>query len=360
MVSHCWWLVEEEEDTGLTNVVESTTWQNNTTANTANTTSPSEDDDGAIWTIFAPVTMVSGWELDVPEAVTSSPVTQRTQLSLEVPESQPSVTKTPAPKPIVQPSESSLLISVATVSNGTTYVTIAPTAHLEEHSGIILIRPEGGTASPTLGIVGSQLVDLPSNTGSAATHDDQDDSASSSDAGSNGNAEQNSLALIHVGDTPLSAGGSPVTFDGNTYSLVPTGSAVVVNGNTVSFSTNSRGQVVPAETATSGRSDSGTNDADAEALGNLSVVSAEATSTDNGAQGTGSATSTGNSGNSGSSGTTDSGNSNGNDNDEDAEATGSNTSDAPATQSENAGAAIAVEWSLCAILGGIGMLVAML
>jgi hypothetical protein len=341
---------------GLTTLLESKAWQSNNTVtidNTANTTSISEEDHK--WTIFAPVTMVTAESLDIPGFTTSSPVTQRTQLSLEVPESQPSATRTPAPKPIVQPSESSLLISVATVSGGKTYVTIAPSAHLG-HSGTILVRPEGGTASPTFGIVGSELVDLPANTGSAATHQDHHDSVSNT--GSNGNAEQHSPGIVMVGNTPLSPGGSPVTFDGNTYSLEPTGSTVVINGNTVSFSTNSRGQVVPVETATSGQSDSETNGANTKALGKLSVVSATATVTGGGSQGTGSATSTGNSGNSGSSKTTNSGS--GSDNngrtDEDKEATGTNTSDAPANQSDNAGAVLAAEWSLSAILGAVGIL----
>jgi hypothetical protein len=302
---------------------------------------------------------VSEAELDVPEATTSSPVTQRTQLSLEVTESQPSATRTPAPEPIIQPSGNSLLIPVATVSGGKTYVSIAPSAHFE-YSGTILVKPVGGTASPTLGIVGSELVELPANTGSAATHHDQDDSGShaGSDSDSNGNAEQPSPAIILVGDTPLSAGGSPVTFEGNTYSLEPTGSAVVVNGNTVSFSTNSRGQVVPIETATSGQSNDGTSDADTEALGKLSLVSAEATATGEGAQGTESATSIGTTGNSGSSGTTNSGgsnNNNGGGDDEDREATGTNTSDTPATQSDNAATPIAAEWSLSVMLGAVGV-----
>jgi hypothetical protein len=347
--------VEDEGDTGLTIVVESKARQTNstaTTANAANTTSTSEEDHK--WTVFAPVTMVSGWDLEAPGATTSSPVTERTQLSLELPESQASATRTPAPKPIVQPSESSLLIPVATVSGGKTYVTIAPSAHLE-HSGTILVRPEGGTASPTLGIVGSELVDLPANTGSAAAHHGQHDSGSS--AGSNDNGEQALPADILVGDKPLSAGGSPITVDGTTYSLEPTGSAVVINGNTVSFSTNSRGQVVPVETASSGQSDSDKNDTDTEALGKLSAVSATATATGEGAQGTASATSTGNSVNGGSSQTTGSGSSSSNnDGSDDEEATGTNTSDAPATQSDNAGAAIAAEWSLSAILGAVGLL----
>jgi hypothetical protein len=304
---------------------------------------------------------VSEAELDVPEATTSSPVTQRTQLSLEVTESQPSATRTPAPVPIVQPSENSLLIPVATVSGGKTYVSIAPSAHFE-YSGTILVKPVGGTASPTLGIVGSELVELPANTGSAATHHDQDDSGShaGSDSDSNGNAEQPSPAIILVGDTPLSAGGPPVTLDGNTYSLEPTGSAVVINGNTVSFSTDSRGQVVPIETATSGQSNDGTSDADTEALGKLSLLSAEATATGEGAQGTASTTSTGTAGNSGSSGTTNSGSSNNNNNgggdDEDQEATGTNTSDTPVTQSDNAAAPIAAEWYLSVMLGAVGVL----
>jgi hypothetical protein len=302
---------------------------------------------------------VSEAELDVPEATTSSPVTQRTQLSLELTEPQPSATRTPAPEPIVQPSENSLLIPVATVSGGKTYVSIAPSAHFE-YSGTILVKPVGGTASPTLGIVGSELVELPAKTGSAATHHDQDDSGShaGSDSDSNGNAEQPSPAIILVGDTPLSAGGPPVTLDGNTYSLEPTGSAVVINGNTVSFSTNSRGQVVPIETATSGQSNDGTSDADTEALGKLSLVSAEATATGEGAQGTESATSTGTTSNSGSSGTTNSGgsnNNNGGGGDEDREATGTNTADTPATQSDNAATPIAAEWSLSVMLGAVGV-----
>jgi len=347
---------------------ESQAWQNNSTAittNTANTTTTSEEDHK--WTVFAPVTMVSEWDLDVPDAVTSSPVTERTQLSLEVPESQASATETPTLKPIVQPSETSLLIPVATVSNGKTYVTIAPTAHLE-HSGTILVRPEGGTASPTLGIVGSELVDLPAKTGSAAAHNDQSNSASNAgpNAGSNGNPEQSSPAIVLVGDTTLSAGGSPVTVDGTTYSLEPTGSAVVINGNTVSFSTNSRGQIVPVETASSDQPDNGSNDADTKALGKLSVASATATATGQGAQGTASATSTRNSGNGGSSQTTGSGSSGGSSgsssddsddgDDEDREATGTSTSDEPATQSDNAGASVAVEWSLAAVLGAVGLL----
>ena len=122
----------------------------------------------------------------------------------------------------------------------------------------------------------------------------------------------------------------------------------------VSFSTNSRGQVVPVETGSSGQSESGTNDADTEALGKLSAVSATATATGEGAQGTASATSTGSSGNGGSSQATGSGsNSNGGD---DEEATGTNTPDAPASQSDNAGAVIAAEWSLSVVLGAVGML----
>jgi hypothetical protein len=361
MVSRCWWLAEEEGDIGLTTTaIESKAWQSNNTVtidNTANTTSTSEEDHK--WTIFAPVTMVTAESLDIPGFTTSSPVTQRTQLSLEVPESQPSATRTPAPKPIVQPSESSLLISVATVSGGKTYVTIAPSAHLE-HSGTILVRPQGGTASPTLGIVGSELVDLPENTGSAASNEDHHYSVSNT--GSNGDEEQNSPAIILVGDRPLSPGGSPITFEGNTYSLEPTGSAVVINGNTVSFSTNSRGQVVPVETATSGQSDNDINDADTEALDKLPAMSATATATATGerAKGTAYATSTRTSSNVGSSGTTNSGSgsnsSNNNSAGEDREATGTNTSDAPATQSDNAAAPIAADWSLSAILGAVGII----
>jgi hypothetical protein len=355
MVSHCWWLAEEEGDIGLTTtVIESKSWQSNNTVtidNTTNTTSTSEEDHK--WTIFAPVTMVTAESLDVPGFTTSSSVTQRTQLSLEVPESQPSVTRTPAPKPIAQPSESSLLISVATVSGGKTYVTIAPSAHLE-HSGTILVRPQGGTASPTLGIVGSELVDLPENTGSAASNEDHHYSVSNT--GSNGDEEQNSPAIILVGDRPLSPGGSPITFEGNTYSLESTGSAVVVNGNTVSFSTNSRGQFVPLETASSGQSDNDTNDADTEALDKLSAVSATATATGNGAQETAPASSTRTSGNSNSPGTDSSNTNNNNGDDKDREATGTTTSDAPATQSDNAGTSDAAARYLSAILGAVGTL----
>lgn len=342
-------MLKSHETTGLIIVVESKAWQNNstTTTSTSTNTTTTSDEDGK-WTVFAPVTQVSGWDLDVP-GVTSSPVTQHTKASLEVPDSQPSATETPTAKPIIQPSESSLLIPVATVSNGKTYVTIAPSAHLE-HPGTILVRPEGGTASPTLGIVGSELVDLPANTGTAATNNDQGDSGSS--AGPEGNAEQESPAAILVGDSTLRAGGSPVTLDGTTYSLVPTGSAVAINGNTVSFSTNSRGQVVPVETTASGQSDSDTNDADTEALGKLSAVSApaSATATDEGARGTTSASSTTASGNSGSS-----------DDDGNADAIGTSTSDsAPATQSDNAGAAAAVAWPLSAIMGAVGLLAVVL
>lgn len=291
----------------------------------------------------------------MPEGVTSSPVTQRTQLSLEAPESQPSATTTPAPKPIIQPSGSSLVIPVATVSGGKTYVTIAPSAHLE-NSGTILVTPEGG--GPTLGIVGSEIVELPANTKTAGNHHGQDDSGSN--AGSNGNVDQQSPGTILVGDTPLTAGGSPVTMDGTTYSLEPTGSAVVINGITVSFSTNSRGQIVPVETA-SGQSDSGTRDADTEALGKLSVVSAIATATSEGAQDIASASSRTASGTNGSPEETGSGGSSSNNNDDaDAEATGTNTSeDAPEMQSDNAGTAIAAQWPLLAILGAVGLLAAM-
>jgi hypothetical protein len=352
MVSRYRWMVEEEEDIELTTVIESKAWQSNNTVTidgTANATSTSEEDHQ--WTIFAPVTMVTAETLDVPEITTSSSVTQRAQLSLEVSESQPSATRTSSPKPIFQPSESSLLISVATVSDGKTYVTIAPSAHLE-HSETILVRPEGGTATPTLGIVGSELVDLPANTGSVATRYDQGDSGSS--AGSNGNVQQNSPGFIIIGNTPLSPGGSPITFQGNTYSLQPTGLAVVINGNTVSFSTNSRGQVLPVETATSGQSDNDTNDVNTESLDKLSVVSATATTaTRDGAHETASATPTRMSENTGSPATKSS---NTNNNDEDREATGTTTSDAPATQSDNAAAPIAAEWSLSAVLGAVGIL----
>jgi hypothetical protein len=363
MVSRCWWLAEEEGDIGLTTTaIESKAWQSNNTVtidNTANTTSTSEEDHK--WTIFAPVTMVTAESLDIPGFTTSSPVTQRTQLSLEVPESQPSATRTPAPKPIVQPLESSLLISVATVSGGKTFVTIAPSAHFD-HSGTILVRPEGDTTSPTFGIVGSELVDLPANTGSAVTHHGQDDYGSSagssvdSNAGSNDNGAQASPAIILVGDRPLSPGGSPITFEGNTYSLESTGSAVVVNGNTVSFSTNSRGQFVPLETASSGQSDNDTNDADTEALDKLSAVSATATATGNGAQETAPASSTRTSGNSNSPGTDSSNTNNNNGDDKDREATGTTTSDAPATQSDNAGTSAAAARYLSAILGAVGTL----
>ena len=359
MVSRYRWLVEEEEDIELTTVIEFKAWQSNNTVtidNTANTTSTSEEDHQ--WTIFAPVTMVTAETLDLPEVTTSSPVTQRTHLSLEVPALQPSAIRTPIPRPIVRPSESSLLISVATVSDGKTYVTMNPSAHFE-HSGTILVRPEGSTASPTLRIVGSELVDLPANTGSAATHSDQGDSGSS--AGSNSNVEQHSPGIILIDNTPLSPGGSPITFEGKTYSLEPTGSAVVINGDTFSFSTDSRGQVLPLETAGSGLPDSDTNDTDTEALDKLSVVSATATAIEGGSQGTGFATSTRTSSNSGSSGT-DSNNTNNTNNDgddEDREATGITTSDAPATQSDNAGTAIVASWSLSAILGAVALVAAM-
>jgi hypothetical protein len=168
---------------------------------------------------------------------------------------------------------------------------------------------------------------------------------------SNANAEASSSPTLLVDNTPLVAGGSPITVQGTTYSLTPTGSVVVVNGNIVSFTTDSRGHAVAAGSTADASAGDSTETAAIQALSGLSVASADATATVGTSQ---EAASTGEQRSSGSASGSRGASSTSTASVDDAGAT--RTSDGSATvQSDNAGASN-LPWSISAFVVAIGLL----
>jgi hypothetical protein len=154
-----------------------------------------------------------------------------------------------------------------------------------------------------------------------------------------------------IKNTPLVAGGSPITVDGTTYSLASTGSAIAVNGKIVPFTTDSQGQAVPVEPTADASAGGSIDAATTQALGGLSIASAEATTIDETSQETGKpgdqqsgSSASGSRGASPTSSTRDN-----------AGATATTDGSAPSVQSDNAGASN-LPWSISAIVGAIGIL----
>ena len=379
---------------------------------TTNTTSSEPDQ---TWTILSPQTAVSVESLDLPGELTtmpvySSPATEITRLSLGAPmpeatetttEDSPSETK--QPKAIVQPTGISLIVPVTDAdSDKTSFITVLPTAHVENSVTYIVVPGTETTSAsrapkmPHLENPGSQIdhpseptdrpssqngdddvnrettgpdastsqptqagVVIPSETGGAG--DESSGGSQTQDAqhgqqgaattgGPAGDAEPIASPTFVIENTPLVAGGPPVTVDGTTYSLASTGSAIAVNGNTVSFTTDSQGLAVPVEPT--GDAGGSTDSVATQALGGLSIAPAEASTTGETSQETGSTGDQQSSGTASSSrgaSTTSSASSN------NAGATATTDGSDPSVQSDNAGASN-LPWSISAIVGAIGLL----
>jgi len=398
------WCSFSISDEVLTQYTELRVRQNDTT----NTTSSEPEQ---IWTIFSPQTAVSAESLDLPGEVTtmpvySSPVTEITRLSLgaPMPEVTETTTETKQPKAIVQPTGISLILPVTDDgSDKTSPITVLPTAHVENSVTYIVVPGTATTSAsrapkmPHLENPGSQIdhpseptdspnsqsgdddvnretsgpgastsqptqagVVIPSETGGAGdehsgdsqTQDAQDSQQGAvTTGGSAGNTEPIASPTFVVNDTPLVAGGSPITVDGTTYSLASTGSAVAVNGNTVSFTTDSQGLAVPVGPTGDASAGGSTDSAATQALGGLSIAPAEATTTGETSQETGSTGEQQSSGTASSSrGASSTSSARGNEG-----ATATTDGSAPSVQSDNAGASN-LPWSISAIVGAIGLL----
>lgn len=243
---------------------EPTSWQNETASATTSTTS---SDEGRV-SIFAPVTMESQLSLLLPEFSSTppapSPVTEITQLSLEVGGSSGASWTTrrgsSGLRPIVQPTAISLDLPVTddTGSTRTTVITIAPTAHLERSGTTLLVPIETTTRpaqpkAPHVENPGSSLdnpdpaTTEPPTTSDASPPPDVTSTAHSENSGvelvlpteqpqSEDEASQPSNppqtpasthapapSAIRLGTTSILAGGAPVTLDGATLSLAPSG-----------------------------------------------------------------------------------------------------------------------------------------
>lgn len=280
---------------------------------TTSSSSSSSEEEGWM-TIFAPVTQMSQSSLDMPDfpkpthSPVPSPVTQITQLSLEAP--QPGNTGAVTWDP-------SLVIPVVTDTSKTTFITIAPSAHIEK-SGSILILPGAGetvTAEfPHIEVPGSQIDRPPSETtkpaatadehndspgvtstahteisgsdlvtpgesggatrtdggqdstptaGSGSNQNQDDDNSNSNSNNDDQNTPQNETpSTFLIDNTPIIAGGSPITISGKTISLSPSGS-VVLNGNTIPVTT-SDGRLIPAPTGSSGDDENNNDESSSE------------------------------------------------------------------------------------------------
>lgn len=309
------------------------------------------------------------------------------------------------PKPLIQPTVISLIVPVTgTASDETSVITVLPTAHVESSVTYIFV-PGTQTTSvsrtpkmPHLESPGSEL-DLPSEPtdrpsthggddneigettgpdastnqptqagvfipiGTAGAGDEASVGSQTQDAqasqqgsvtigrGSEGSAEPIASPNFVINNTTLVAGGSPITVDGMTYSLASTGSAIAVNGNTVSFTTDSQGRAMPVETPADASAGGSVDTAATQALGGLSIASADATTTGETSQETkiaGDQQSSGSaSGSRGASPTSSSRNNAG--------ATATTDGSTPSVQSDNAGASN-LPWSISAIVGAIGLL----
>lgn len=399
------WLSFSISDEVLTQYTELKVRQNDTT----NTTSSEPEQ---IWTIFSPQTAVSAESLDLPGELTtmpvySSPVTEITRLSLgaPMPEVTETTTETKQPKAIVQPTGISLIVPVTDDSSDkTSFITVLPTAHVENSVTFIVVPGTGTTSAsrapkmPHLENPGSQIdhpseptdrpdshsgdddlnretsgpgaftsqptqagVVIPSETGgtgdeSSGGSQTQDGQDSQQGAGSTGgsvdNAEPIASPTFVINNTPLVAGGSPITVDGTTYSLASTGSAIAVNGNTVSFTTDSQGQAVPVGPTGDASAGGSTGSAATQALGGLSIAPAETTPAGETSQETGSPgeqqSSSPASNSRGASSTSSASHNN-------AGATATTDGSASSVQSDNAGAS-RLPWSVSAIVGAIGLL----
>lgn len=366
-------------------------------------------------TIFAPIVEKTQLSLDIPDEPTiySTAVTQVTQLSLEGPT--PEETGKPPQDATAKPDDSSPAID--TGSARTTYITVAPSPHLE-HSGTYIVLPDtdtadasrapkiphtmvtrtdldgqtettdqaatpdqgddgnsetarpGATSKPTEEVTGIAIV-VPVETGkpgggsNSGSQDQQsnDDQSGSGPAGSptgspTGDSEGSASRTLLFGTTPIVAGGSPVTVDGTTFSVASTGSAMVVNGATISFTTDEDGKVVPLGTSTGGSSGGPTDTAAAQILGGLSVATEETTATGENSQETQSTRSPTSTADNNGSQQTSAGNGESENGTDESEAT--STGNSPATQSDSAGVSNSLAWPFTAAMGAIGILVAAL
>jgi hypothetical protein len=236
-----------------------------------------------------------------------------------------------------QPTQAGVVIPIETGSarNGGSAVSQTQNAQASQQGSVTT----GGVAGNG-GSAGSQTQNVQaSQQGSVTT------------GGVAGNAEASESPTFVIKNTPLVAGGSPITVDGTTYSLASTGSAIAVNGNTVSFTTDSQGQAVPVGPTADASAGGSVDAAATHALGGLSIAPAEATTTGETSQETGSTgdqqSSGSASGSRGASPTSSARNSAG--------ATATTDGSAPSVQSDNAGASN-LPWSISAIVGAIGFL----
>lgn len=336
------------------------------------TTSSSSTSEEGWFTIFAPVTQQSASSLDVPDfpqQTYASPITQVTQLSLEVPKS--GVTWDP-----------SLVIPVVTATSKTTFITIAPSAHIE-HEGSTLILPDGGETTtsgspsakpkfPHLENPGSELDKPPAETtkepattddgspgvtstahteitgielitpgesggGGAPPTQNGDQTSPTSNPDNDDDSQASQASTFLIDNTPITAGGSPITISGTTISLFPSGEFLVLNGAAIPV-TRSDGRLLPAPTGESdaGSEDSSTASADDE--------TAQATGTETNPTATTSGSSDGSPQE-----TNDSSN-----NEDGTTGSATTAGESPAEQTDSAGAAVrALAWEGMVGLGGV-------
>lgn len=396
-------------DKVLTQSTELHVRQNDTT----NTTSSEPE---GHWTIMSPQLAQSVESLDIPGEVTTntaypSPVMEITKLSLGGPApeatettTQDSVSQSRQPKPMIQPTVISLIVPVTdTGSDTTSFITVLPTAHVENSVTYIFVpgtettsvsrtpkmphlekpdsrldHPSEPTDSPTTQSGDDDVVRetsgpdassdqptqagvvIPIETGSAGNGASVGSQAQNTQASQQGSVTTGGPAgdtgataspTFVIKNTPLVAGGSPITVDGTTYSLASTGSAIAVNGKTVSFTTDSLGQAMPVGPTADASAGGSVDAAATQALGGLSIASAEATTTGETPQETGSTGDQQSSGSaSGSRGASPTSSARYN-----VGATATTDGSAPSVQSDNAGVSN-LPWSISAIIGAIGLL----
>ncbi|KAM0720508.1 hypothetical protein Q7P37_004644 [Cladosporium fusiforme] len=364
-------------------------WQNDT----VNKTTTSTESDGRV-TIFAPVTQQTQESLDMPENTKTattyspvfSPVTQVTQLSLEAP---PPGQTGGGGGAVTWDTSVVIPVVTDTGSSQTTFITVAPSAHVEQSGSFLIIPGPGETITaqyPHVEISDSEIDHPPSKTvtdspgptddgaGSATStahteisgielvipgktsdgdasptqHDGQDshDSNPTSNPSSGGENNNNDDAngsqggapsTFLIDNTQIVAGGSPITVSGNTISLSPSGS-VLLNGDAIPMTT-SNGHLLPVPTGSEADNDT----YDSSKSGADESTSSEQTTESNG-NGNDSARET-----SASTGA-------------DSTSTSTNTAgEAPATQTDNASSTINTSaWSATILTGVIGFLAAWL
>ena len=282
----------------------------------------------------------------VPDAGTTTATRAPKMPHLEVPASELDHPSEPTDRPTTHSGDD----DVNRETSGPDASTNQPT-----QAGVVVPSQTGG-AEDEVG-VGSQTQDAQANQqGSVSTEVSHGSPATRqgpiTTGGSDGNTEASASPTFVINNTPLVAGGSPITVDGKTYSLASTGSAIAVNGNIVSFTTDSQGLTVPVETMADASASDSTDSAAVQALSGLSIAPAEAITTGETSQETGS---TGEQQSSGSASGSRGSSSRSTASDNSAGATASTDGSAPSVQTDNAGASN-LPWSISTIVGAIGFL----